>query len=318
MPTNFDIALLTESRFSAAVAGPDDWYLRNILRDDALLTEALARRGVTATRVDWASPDVDWSRFRCAMFRTTWNYFKRFDEFMEWFARAERVMRFCNAPSIVRWNIDKHYLADLEAAGVAIVPSRYMEKGSGETLGEAMRAAGWSEAIVKPCVSGGAYNTYRVRSAAEAAALEGKVAELLAKESLILQPFMDDIVRVGEDTLMVLNGHYTHAIRKKVKAGDFRVQDDFGGTVHDYKPTPEQIELAERAMAACARDADPAAGIAARPAPVYGRVDMVRDNDGRLAIMELELIEPELWLRNHPPAADVLAEGLAKYLVKQT
>jgi glutathione synthase/RimK-type ligase-like ATP-grasp enzyme len=128
------------------------------------------------------------------------------------------------------------------------------------------------------------------------------VNRLLAAEAFILQPFQDEIVRTGEDTLMVLNGRYTHAVRKTAKAGDFRVQDDHGGTVHDYEPTGEQRDLAERAMAAC------------RPAPAYGRVDMVRDNEGRMAVMEVELIEPELWLRHHPPAAAVLAEGIADFL----
>jgi glutathione synthase/RimK-type ligase-like ATP-grasp enzyme len=86
------------------------------------------------------------------------------------------------------------------------------------------------------------------------------------------------------------------------KPGDFRVQDDHGGTVHEYQPTQEQIALAERAVAAC------------RPRPVYGRVDLIRDNDGRLAVMELELIEPELWLRFHPPAAEAFADGIVSFL----
>ncbi|HET9952330.1 MAG TPA: hypothetical protein VFS09_11110, partial [Candidatus Eisenbacteria bacterium] len=90
-PPAADVALLTEQRFSAAVAPEGDWYLANILLDDRLLTEALARRGLTAVRVDWADPAVDWSRFRGAVFRTTWNYFTRFDEFMAWFGRVERV-----------------------------------------------------------------------------------------------------------------------------------------------------------------------------------------------------------------------------------
>ena len=298
-PPAADIALLTEERFSVAVAPEGDWYLANILLDDRLLTEALARRGLSAARVDWADPAVDWSRFRCAVFRTTWNYFKRFDEFMAWLGRVERVTSLCNTPEIIRWNVDKHYFTDLEARGIPVVPSRFVEAGSDVRLVDLLGETGWRDAIVKPCVSGGAYHTYRV-NAENVAEVEAIVAPLFRKQAFMVQPFQDVIVESGEDTLMVLNGHYTHAVRKVVKAGDFRVQDDFGGSVHDLEPTREQMELAERAMAACS------------PAPAYGRVDMVRGNDGRFAVMELELIEPELWLRHHPPAADAMADGIVK------
>ena len=150
-------------------------------------------------------------------------------------------------------------------------------------------------------MSGAARHTYRVnrRTAAE---LQPLFASLTAEEAMIVQPFQADIGSTGEDTLMVFGGRYSHAVRKVAKAGDFRVQDEFGGKVYEYQPTAEQIELAERAAAVCS------------PVPVYGRADMVRGNDGRLAIMELELIEPELWLRFHPPAADTFADAVATFL----
>lgn len=299
-----DVALLTEARF-AATAAEGDGYLANILLDDRLLGDALRARGLSSVRVDWNRPDVDWSAFRCAMFRTTWNYFTMFPDFTAWLARVEGQTRILNVPSIVRWNWDKHYFADLEAQGIPVVPSRYIEKGEARSLGDLLAATGWEDAIVKPCVSGGAYHTHRIHRG-NAAEVDRAVRGLLDDGALLLQPFQDDIVRTGEDTLMVLGGRYTHAVRKKAKAGDFRVQDDFGGTVHRLDPTPEQMQLAERAMAACAN------GV--RPAPLYGRVDMVRGNDGRYAVMELELIEPELWLRYHPPAAEVLAEAIARAL----
>ena len=299
-----DVALLTEARFAAAAA-EGDGYLANILLDDRLLADALRARGLSSVRVDWNRPDVDWSAFRCAMFRTTWNYFTMFPDFTAWLARVEGQTRILNVPSIVRWNWDKHYLADLEAQGIPVVPSRFIEKGEARSLGDLLAATGWEDAIVKPCVSGGAYHTYRIHRG-NAAEVDGAVRGLLDDGALLLQPFQDDIVRTGEDTLMVLGGRYTHAVRKRAKADDFRVQDDFGGTVHRLEPVPEQMQLAERAMAACANGD--------RPAPLYGRVDMVRGNDGRYAVMELELIEPELWLRYHPPAAEMLAEAIARTL----
>ncbi|MEK7316940.1 MAG: hypothetical protein AAB011_12225 [Candidatus Eisenbacteria bacterium] len=294
-----DIALLTDHRFTTTTAPEGDWYLKNILQDDRLLSDALAALGLTTVRLDWADPDVDWSRFRCIVFRTIWDYFVRFDEFTTWLDHVERVTTLCNTASIVRWNMDKHYFADLEAKGVPVVACRYIERGSVEPLADLLEASGWSEAVLKPCVSGAARHTYRVNRA-NVSELEPIMRGLLTAEALILQPFIEDIVQRGEDTLMVLNGRYTHAVRKVAKLGDFRVQADHGGTVHDLEPTAEQIDLAERAMAAC------------QPLPAYGRVDMVRDNEGRLAVMELELIEPELWLRHHPPAAKEMAAAIAR------
>jgi len=298
---SFDVALLTDRRYTAFTAAEGDWYLQNILDDDGLLQEALTRRGLTSVRVDWADPDIDWYRFRCAVFRSTWDYHERFAEFSAWLGRAERATRLCNSGSTVRWNVDKHYLADLAERGVPVVPSRFLERGSTRMLADVLAETGWDEVVIKPCVSGAARHTYRVNRGT-AVACQPLLTALLAAEAMIVQPFQADIARTGEDTLMVFNGRYSHAVRKVAKPGDFRVQDDHGGTVHEYRPTDERIALAERAAAVC------------RPVPVYGRVDVVRDNDGRLAVMELELIEPEMWLRFHPPAAEAFAAGLVGFL----
>jgi len=299
------IALLTERRFEAAAAPENDRFFKNVLLEDRLLGDALRSRGISAERVNWSRPDVDWSVFQCVVFRTTWDYFSRFGEFSSWFDRVETQTRILNVPETIRWNLDKHYLADLERRGIPVVRSRYIEVDEDTPLPNLLEEAGWKDAILKPCVSGNAYHTYRVNRW-NAAEVDAKVRGLRGTAAFMLQPFQEDIARTGEDTLVVLNGRYTHAIRKKVKDGDFRVQDDHGCTVHHLEPTREHIKLAERAMAACS------------PAPVYGRVDMVRDNDGHLAVMELELIEPELWLRLHPPAADVMAEGIAAALATST
>lgn len=293
-----DLALLTDHRFTAETAKPADWYLGNILKEDGLLQAALAELGITSVRADWADPNTDWSQFKLAVFRTTWDYFDRFTEFSAWLDRVQEQTALCNPLSIIRWNLDKHYLADLEAQGVPIVPSRFIERGSDVPLVELLRETGWTEAVIKPCISGAARHTYRANQAA-AVELEPLVRQLLRKESMILQPFMPAIQSTGEDTLMLFSGRFSHAVRKIAKAGDFRVQDDHGGTVHDYSPTPEQIELAERAIAIC------------QPLPAYGRADLVRDEAGRWAIMELELIEPELWMRHHPPAAHAFAAAIA-------
>lgn len=296
-----DIALLTESRYEATVAPDGDWYLGNILREDQLLQEALRQLGLSSVRVAWSRADVDWSQFRCAVFRTTWDYFDCFPEFSAWFARVRSLTRLCNDPQTIAWNMDKHYLADLEEKGISVVSSRFVERGTTISLTELLDESGWEDAVIKPCVSGAARHTYRINRA-NASAVDDIVRSLLANESLLLQPFQRAIVEHGEDTLMLFNGRYSHAVRKVAKPGDFRVQDDYGGTVHAHHPTAEQIELAERAMACCL------------PVPAYGRVDMVQIAPRRYAVMELELIEPELWLRYHPPAAVPFAQAIAGLL----
>lgn len=294
-----DIALLTDSRYTASTAAEGDWYLANILDDDRLLSEALTSRGLTSVRLDWADPSVDWSRFRAAVFRTTWDYFHRYGEFAAWFDRAERQTVLINSPSIIRWNRDKHYLGDLDRAGVAIVPTRLIEIGDRRPLAEVMDD--WPEAVVKPCISGGARHTHRITKAT-ASAVQRSLHEVMASEAFLLQPFEQAILETGEDSLMVIDGRYTHAVRKNGTGGDFRVQDDFGGTVRSIEPSPEQIDFALRAVGVCS------------PRPTYARVDMVQRADGSWAIMELELIEPELWLRYYPPAAAAFADGIVARL----
>ena len=296
-----DIALVSERRFVGREPAADDWYLRNILHDDRLLAEALAAHGLSAERVDWSDAAVDWSSYRLAVFRTTWDYFDRFAEFTAWLRRAERAVRFINAADTVWWNLDKHYLGDLERRGVPIVPSLFREAGSAETLPALLARSGWTEGVLKPCVSGAARHTYRM-DASNAGALQERLAPVLAQEAFLFQPFVRDIQVGGERSLMVFGGVATHAVQKVPKAGDFRVQDDHGGSWSPYVPTAEEVAFAQRAVAAV------------DPRPQYGRVDIVRGNDGALQLMELELIEPELWLRAKPEAAARIAAAIAAAL----
>ena len=298
-PTDADIAILTDRRYEAPT--DVDWYVGNILEEAQLLMDALSARGLRSVRVDWSRGDVDWSRFRAGVFRSTWDYFDRFDAFSAWLDRASRETVLFNSADLVRWNVDKHYLRDLSERGVRVVPSHFLERGEQRSLATVLAETGWEEVVVKPAVSGAARHTYRVDQSS-VSEIEPLVARLLGEESLLVQPFQRDIVERGEVTLVVIGGRYTHALMKVAAAGDFRVQDDHGGTVHPYTPDAEEIAFAEAAIRACGER------------PAYGRVGLVRDNDGALAVMELELVEPELWFRLHPPAAEALAAELAERL----
>lgn len=291
--------LLTESRYASPV--DPDWYVQQILDEDRLLSEALEKHSITTSRVDWADPTVDWSKADAIIIRTIWDYFERYEEFKDWFDRTSAQTRFINSPAHVRWNIDKHYLLDLEKAGIPIVPSLFIEKGEQHSLAELCAERPWKEYILKPCISGGAYNTFRFDQEG-ISSLEEKLAQLIPAEAMMLQEFHHSIQERGEVSHMVMGGKYTHSVLKRAKGDDFRVQDDFGGTVETYVANEEEKRFAEKVFAACDR------------LPAYGRVDVMWDAEGKEMVTELEIIEPELWFRNHPPAAQVLADHLASIL----
>lgn len=293
----YDIVLLTESRYEQPAE--IDWYVQNILTEDGLVQRALEERGWRVGRFDWARPDFDWSVTRTALFRTTWDYFHRFAEFSAWLERAGAQTTLINPQALIRWNMDKHYLRDLEQRGVRTIPTVYIEQGESAGLRDLHRQTGWSETILKPAVSGAARHTYRL-DPSNLEAHETIFRELTAVEAMMLQPFQQQIVERGEVAMVVVDGVFSHAVLKVAKKGDFRVQDDFGGAIYSYTPSAEEIAFAEEAVAAC------------EPAPLYARVDLVTDNEGRLAVVELELIEPELWFRQHPPAAMALAEAIER------
>lgn len=294
-----DVAILTEGRYE----DPTEigWYEANILEEERLLGEALGRQGLSSRRLDWARGDVDWGRVGAAVFRTTWDYFLRPAEFSAWLDRVARETRLINREELVRWNLDKRYLADLEQRGVLVVPGRVVERGDRRPLAEHLAAEGWEEAVVKPVVSGAGRETHRIEPG-RATDLEPLFRRLVAAEAMLLQPFQRAVVEQGELSLVVIGGAVTHAVRKVARPGEFRVQDDHGGTVEPHAPSPAEVAFAEAAVAACS------------PRPLYARVDLIEDDAGEPALMELELIEPELFFRFHPPAADALAAEIARAL----
>lgn len=292
----YDIVLLTDSRYLGPK--PGDPYTENVLTEDGLVQQALEKRGLKVYRTNWDDEHFDWSETDYAMFRTTWDYFDRFGEFSQWLENVSSQTKLINPIELIKWNLDKHYLKDLQDQGIPIPPTRFIEPGEIHTLTELALQTGWTDLILKPAVSGAARHTYKL-NAENLQDHEDIFKELIAEESLLLQEFQHSIFSRGEVAFMVFNGKFTHAILKKGKKGDFRVQDDFGGTVHDYTPTHEEVKFAESVVSVCS------------PLPAYARVDVIWDNRDNIVVSELELIEPELWFRNHPMAAELLAESIS-------
>jgi len=293
----YDIVLLTEDRFFEPAFETD--YIKNILLDDSILTAALEKQGLHAIRKSWSDKNFDWSTTKYAFFRTTWDYFVRFDEFQNWLNITSQKTIFINSLELIKWNMDKHYFIDLNKNGINTVETHFIEKGTNVSLSEIYRLLKIENCILKPAVSGTARHTYRLNKF-NISEHDSILKQLTINESMLMQPFQNEIIEKGEVAMMVLGGKFTHALLKKTKAGDFRVQDDFGGTLHEYLPSEDEIIFAEKAVLACSE------------LPLYARVDILRDNNGNLAIMELEIIEPEMWFRRNPVAADILAEVIKR------
>ena len=294
-----DITLLT----CRAYYKPDNItpYIQNILLEQELLKSAFEAQGLKVDITYWDNPSYEWQQTKSVLFRTVWDYFERFDEFWDWLEQVKTKTRLINSYELIKWNIDKHYLRDLKNNGIQVVPTYFADRGNNISLQEIANLNDWKHIVIKPAISASAFNTYKITND-EIEQKEQLFHELLQTHDMLVQPFFPTISELGEASLMVFGGKFTHAILKKAKAGDFRVQDDFGGTVHDYNPTQEEIKFAEKVFQSCIS------------LPIYGRVDIVWDSNKHIYLSELEIIEPELWIRNRPESANKIAEAVNKIL----
>ena len=287
-----DIVILTDQQNLHQYS--DEGIEQDGFIEDFILQQELEAEGLNVLRLAWDNPDFDWSTTKVAIFRSTWDYFYRFSEFSTWLSKVSKQTKLINSSEIIYWNIDKHYLLDLEKKGLNIAKSFFIEKGSPDTLYELHNMLGWNETVLKPCVSGTARHTYKL-NLNNLEEHESIFKELIRNEAMLLQPFQHDIVNKGEVSMMLFGGQYSHSVLKNARPNEFRVQSDFGGKVSHYNPTPNEIAFAEHAVRCCPE------------LPAYARVDIFNDNNGNIALSELELIEPELWFRLYPKAAKLLS-----------
>jgi hypothetical protein len=249
--------------------------------------------------VVWNDFGVRWSTFDRVVIRSCWDYHLRLPQFLAWLDRveADKVPLWNPAP-LVRFNAHKSYLKELKAAGLPVVPTAWLERGSTLELGRLLQDRGWSKAVVKPAVSASAFRTWRV-SAHEAASgdVHRAFRELVAETDVLVQPFLREIEQEGEWSFVFLGGEFSHAVLKRPAPGDFRVQAEYGGCVLTQMPPSSAISEA-RAVA------DHLRGPWA-----YARIDAVLA-EGGLTLMEVELIEPYLFLSSHPMAAVRLADAI--------
>ena len=295
----YDITILTDQRY--VNPSSDSKYIKNILFEDNSLIKALSNKGIKVYRTNWDNPDFNWNDTEYIIFRSTWDYFDRFTEFSIWLEKVSAMTKLINPKSLIYWNIDKHYLLDLQKKGIRIPNTIFIKKKERKNLKEICSNLQWNEFILKPAISGAARHTYRFKFT-EINKYEEIFNSLILEESMIIQEFEKKIITKGEVSFMLFSGKYSHAILKMAKKGDFRVQDDFGGTIENYIPNDKEIKFIEKAIKAC------------KPIPVYARVDVMWNNKNEMCVGEIELIEPELWFRMNPKAAENCATAIKNYI----
>jgi glutathione synthase/RimK-type ligase-like ATP-grasp enzyme len=219
-----------------------------------------------------------------------WGYHREGDWAGQVSRWREACVRLRNPPEVLLWNADKSYLARFAAAGAPVVPTLFVERLDEAALEAAAAGFGTDALIAKPRVSASAFQTIRWSPGTPLAGGPDRAA--------MLQPFLPDIERGGELSLIYLGGAFSHAIRKRPQPGDFRVQPEYDGIITPHDPLPEECAAAEAALRAAGADL------------LYARVDLVRDLEGAPVLMEIELVEPDLYLEHHPGAPAAFARAV--------
>lgn len=285
----------------ATCSGLPSWEV-----DDRPLHAALAARGATVELEPWDDPGFAWRSCDACLIRTTWDYELRRDRFVAWAFRVAAETRLFNPPEIVRWNTDKRYLRELEARGVPVIPTVWLPAGGRCDLAALLAERGWSRGFLKPVVGSTARASLRFDVDDPGLAAAGRHLErTLAEEPMMLQPYLESVESEGELSVIFIDGEPSHAVRKVPVPGDWRVQDDFGASDEPIALDGRLLAVARQALAAV------------EPDLLYARVDLLQDAAGELRVTELELVEPSLFFRHRPEAADLLAAALLRRIAAQ-
>ncbi|MES2403857.1 MAG: hypothetical protein V4567_05900 [Pseudomonadota bacterium] len=278
--------------------------------DMPLLLAALRAAGADVHEIDWDDDSIDWSRFDLALLRSTWDYIDRLPEFLAWAERVSRQTRLLNPLDVIRWNTDKHYLADLARAGVPVVPSAFVEPGGNPLpVIDALLAAHPSirDVVVKPAVGAGSRDAQRhVRDAREAIVAHARRL-LDKKRSVLLQPYLDAVDEQGETALLFFDGEFSHAIRKGPllrRGADSTTGLYAEETIEPRTPTADELAVARHAIAA----------IPFRQPLLYARVDLIRGDDSAPRLLELELVEPSVFAAHADGVAARFAQTILRHV----
>ncbi|MFP2912217.1 RimK family alpha-L-glutamate ligase [Pyxidicoccus sp. 3LFB2] len=266
---------------------------------EAPLLPALAELGLDARPVIWDDPTVDWRTVRLAVVRNTWDSHLRRDAFVAWASKVDRLTRLHNPAEVLRWNTHKRYLRDLEAKGILVTPTVWVEQGGTLDVGTLARERGWDAVVLKPAVSAGALKTYIIPRA-EAATATARVAELAAEGEVLVQPYLTAFETEGERSYIYFDGAFSHAVHRPPT-----LKSAPRGYSEPRTFTPDnaaELKLAESVLEAMGGPL------------LYARVDVATDNEGRTRLQEVEVTEPSLFLSLDAGAPGRLARAIAAKL----
>lgn len=295
---------MADSAMGIAIAG---WRgMTPEFRDDEVLLERLAERGVEGVVHSWDAADVDWDGFDLVVARTVWDYVLRHDEFLAWLGSVRSPVE--NVPEMLRWNGDKRYVADLAEAGLPVVETSFVAAGDEVPPIEA-------EVVIKPTVSAGGRDTGRF-GPDSAGAARGLIDRITATgRTAMVQPYLAGVEKNGETAVVMIDGRVSHVLRKGAmlrpdEVAPIRLDDDLNVAEAMYdldlvlasSADPDELELAERVISEVTRRFS--------SVPLYARVDMLRDDGGAPVLLELEAVEPNLYFPQAPDAADRLADAI--------
>ncbi|MCB1025710.1 MAG: hypothetical protein KDB79_15035, partial [Acidobacteria bacterium] len=266
--------------------------------DDELAIGPLRELGWDVETVSWRDKNADWEKYEAVILRTPWDYHEVPDEFLDALKKIEAAgTRLENSLEIVKWNLNKTYLQELEERGVLIVPTIWgMGRIDENIVNKWFQLLGADEIIIKPVISATARHTYRIRK------FLPELTAIFENQDHMVQPFMKNIVEEGEFSLFYFGSEFSHAILKSPKQDDFRVQEEWGGIIKAVEPDEKILEAGENALNQIGQKL------------LYARVGLVRTEDDEFALMELELIEPSLYFRMDKSAPKRFAEAFDKWM----
>jgi len=262
-----------------------------------ILQQGFSPHGLSLDAYRWNDPAIDWSAFGAVLVNCAWDYQDDHEKFLHKLDEiAELGVPIFNSPEMVRWNIRKTYLRELEKLGVPVIPTLWPEAPTAPDIREAMAAFDTSDVILKRQVGAGARSQIRFNK--DNIPDAGRVLDRPG----MIQPFIPSIATEGEYSFLFVDDEFSHALVKRAADGDYRIQQAYGGRSHTIEPAPEDLRQACAVLEAIDET------------PLYARVDMVRGLDGSLMLMELEMIEPDLYVRDGPHIGERLGRALAKRL----
>jgi glutathione synthase/RimK-type ligase-like ATP-grasp enzyme len=271
--------------------------LKNFFTYDKLLIEPMRKLGWDAEEISWRKENVDWNYYAAVIVRSTWDYQNDSEKFL-------RVLESINNSSahlendleLMKWNMNKNYLFDLERKGIRIVDTIWEKSFNPNNAYDYFNRLNSEEIIIKPNISANADNTFRLFEAKLSENME-KLEQIFTQREFMVQPFMQNIVDEGEYSLFYFNGTFSHSVLKKPKENDFRVQEEHGGIFKCFEPTQQQKSIAEKIVSKLP------------VLPLYARTDLVRTKDNDFALMELELIEPSLYFNMNTQSPERFAKA---------